>query len=349
MIIKTAIIGFGLSGSKFHAPFLKIMPGFDVTHVVSTRYSEVKAIFPEAIVLNYSEINTVLERKDIDLIIVTTPNSEHYEVTKKSLQNGKHVVVEKPFVLNVSEGAELIKLADIYDRVLTVYHNRRWDSDFLTIKKILESGALGQIASFTARFDRYRPIPRIDRWKESAVPGSGILWDLGAHLIDQALKLFGIPQSLLADIGIQRSAAQAVDYFNIIFSYDDGMRLNLTSSSICFSPACKYEIHGTNGSFIKSGTDPQEQFLMNGRSPIDKDFGIESEKFYGKMTLNQGDLKEKMIISERGCYQEFFKSLQSAIEKTGSVPVKPEEALDVIKIIRLCEMSHEKNAWMTVL
>ncbi len=338
--IRTVLIGFGFSGATFHAPFLKMLPDFQVTHVVSSKREEIQAFFPHANIIAQDQIEHLLESAEIDLIIITTPNTTHFSLAKKALLFNKHVMIEKPFVLSIKEGHELIELAQKQNKILTIYHNRRWDSDFLTVQGIIKSGILGKLNRLSIRYDRYRPQPKTERWKESVEAGSGTLWDLGAHLIDQALMLFGMPEKLMADIAIQREAAKTIDYFNITLSYPTKVRVNLSSSSLCVSPGPKYEVYGEVGSFIKFGQDPQEQALMKKIMPNQPDFGKEPNEFYGKLTtLKQGQVINEVIPSSVGCYIAFYKQLQEAIHHNGSPPVNPESALNVIKLIQACEES----------
>ncbi|MCS5707794.1 Gfo/Idh/MocA family oxidoreductase [Candidatus Berkiella cookevillensis] len=349
MAIKTALIGFGFSGSKFHAPFLKAVPGFEVTHVVSTREEEIKSVFPKAQIVSQENIDNLFESSKIDLVIITTPNSTHYHLAKKALLFSKHVLLEKPFVLTLLEGQELIEIAKRNNKILAIYHNRRWDSDFLSVKNIISLGVLGKISSFNIRYDRYRPEPKPHRWKESNDVGSGTLWDLGAHLIDQALNLFGMPKFLNAELAVQRSHANAIDFFDIRFIYENKLQIRLSSSSICLFPGPKYEIHGTTGSFIKFGQDPQEQALIEGKSPEDIDFGKEFEQFYGKLvTLKNGKVVSEIVPSSKGCYIQFFKHLKNAINNGVNSPVQPDEALNVIKLILLCEESSKYKKTLLV-
>ena len=344
--IRTALIGFGFSGAIFHSPFLKVLPAFQVTHVVSSQNEKVHTTFPSIDVLPRTSIETCLENPLIDLVIITAPNKDHYPLAKKALLHDKHVVVEKPFVLTQTEGRELIDIAQKQSKVLSVFHNRRWDSDFLTVKNIIHSGALGNISTFISRYDRYRPHPKLERWKESDEEGAGTLWDLGAHLIDQTLQLFGLPERLFAEVLCQRTQASAVDYFDIKLMYRSGMRANLSSSTLCIAPGSKYEVHGTEGSFVKCGHDPQELALIRGVIPTHENFGKESENFHGKITTqNDGT---HTVASLNGCYLAFFQQLQSAILHGTQPPVTPQDALNVIKLIKLCEQSSKEQRVMTI-
>lgn len=336
-IIKTGLIGFGFSGSKFHAPFLNALPQFQVTQVVSDNPSLVNESIPNAEVVPKKAMFDCLENKELDLIIITAPNSEHYSIAKAALLQDKHILVEKPFVLDLSDGKELIELARNKEKILTVYHNRRFDSDFLTVKNLIEQGQLGDISLFINRYDRFRPEVKSFRWKESESIGSGTLWDLGAHLIDQALVLFGYPMTVYANLIKQREGSKTIDYFDLQFGYANGLCVKLSSSSLCRSPGPKYEIHGSKGSFIKFGQDPQENSLINKENPLNVDFGQEQTTYYGQLTTAEGT---KIIPSLKGNYRAFFEQLSDAIIEGKAVPVSSNEALDVIKMIHLCEKSN---------
>ena len=344
--IRTALIGFGFSGETFHAPFLKALPFFKLTHVVSSRTEAIHKAFPECDIdiIDRSCIDNLVKNPEIDLVIITAPTIDHYDLAKEALLNGKNVVVEKPFVLGVQQGQELIDIARSKKLTLTVYHNRRWDSDFINVQSLLQTKSLGDIFLFSARYDRYRPIVNPARWKESNIVGSGILWDLGAHLIDQAHVLFGLPDAVFCDAFPQRPSAQAVDYFDIQFFYASGLRVHLSSSSLSLAPGPKYEIHGALGSYKKYGTDSQEQNLINGISPLADRFGSEATENYGLISIFENNVVvEKKIPSETGVYQDFFIKLADSIKNGASSPVAAEDALTVVQLILACEESCQQK------
>ena len=272
--IEASLIGFGFSGRIFHSPFLKALPHYKLRYVVSSQFQKVKEFLPEARV--EANFDTVLRDKMIELVVLATPNETHYPLAKAALEAGKNVVVDKPFTITSKEAAHLIEIAKHHQKHLTVFHNRRWDGDFLTIKNILEKGLLGDIYLYEAHYHRYRPHPNPERWKESCAPGSGTLYDLGSHLLDQALQLFGFPDSMQADVTQQRPGSLADDYFHLILTYNK-KRLILKSSSLVYNSEPRFQIHGTKGSFIKSGIDPQEQDLIAGKNPLDPNWGMQKE------------------------------------------------------------------------
>jgi scyllo-inositol 2-dehydrogenase (NADP+) len=335
--IRVGIIGYGFSAKTFHLPFLKVLEPYDVRKIYTT---QTPAHINHPSLQFTSRLEDIWEDQEIDLIIITSPNALHFEHAFKSLSHHKHVVVEKPFVLTEVEGRALIELAIQHQRVLTVFHNRRWDADFLTIQKLIKEGSLGEIYYFESRYDRFRPEVK-NRWKEEDVPGSGILWDLVVHLIDQALLLFGLPSEVFADCAHQRSFAKTTDYFKVLLSYPSGLKVSLGGSNLCLDPGLKFVLHGTKGSFVKFGTDPQEACLMKMDFEPSPEWGKEREVNYGTLTFldDQGLPQKSAIISEQGRYQEFYKRLAQTIRSQENLPVDPLSSLEVIKLLNVCHQS----------
>ena len=334
-MIKTALIGYGMSGRIFHAPFIHLLPEFELSMIstskpetvqlINTRYPETK-IVPDA--------KQILEAKDIELVFILTPNQTHYELAKAALLAGKNVVVDKPFTVTAQEADELIELAKKQGKLLTVYQNRRWTADFKTVKKIISGGKLGRIVEYTACYDRYVPFIRPKKWKEDGrLPASGVLYDLGAHLIDQALQLFGMPEEVSCKIQYQRENTKIDDYFLMTLLYP-GLIVNLHSGMIVRVPGPNFAIYGTNGSFIKYGLDVQEGDLDKGKTPGMPDFGKESQSQWGTLTCTIDGLSVSATVeSECGSYIDFFINLGKAIRSEEPLAVRPEEARDVIRII----------------
>lgn len=331
--INVGLIGFGLSGRYFQAPFLHCHPGYEVLAVKSSRKGEVNKLFPNArVVQNEDEI---ISDPGIDLIILATPNTTHFPLAKKALQHNKHVIVEKPFVNNVKEGEELISLAKEKNKILTVFHNRRWDGDFLTLKKIVESGKLGNIVEFESHFDRFRPELNTANWRTADAPGGGMFYDLGPHLLDQALVLFGLPDALFADIRIARDKGEVDDTFELILFYKK-QRVTLKSGIFVKESGPRFIIHGTKGSFVKYGMDPQEAELRKGILPNADDWGADEEKHYGLLNTDT----RKKIVTEKGNYMGFFNNVYEAI--TGNAPIEIEPAF-ALENIRIIEKAFESN------
>ncbi len=337
-VINVGLLGFGLSASVFHAPLIKSILGFNLTHVLSKQKDRVLDVYPDAeVVLNVEEL---LANPEIDLLINTLPNELHYSVTKRCLEAGKHVVVEKPFVVKFSQAEELIELAKSKRLCLSVYHNRRWDNGYLTLQQ--ELSKLGAISLYEAYFDRYRPEVNLQKWRETTVSGGGILYDLGSHLLDQALNLFGIPEALFADLETQRTNAQLTDYFQIILYYQK-MRVVLGSSSIMAQARPVVAAYGDKGSYVKYGLDPQEDMLRSGMTPLGTGFGIENEINSARLSIkNELEISEQSIISQTGNYLDFYQQLYRAlVDCNCELPVSASSAADVIRLIELSIQSND--------
>ena len=330
-----AILGFGLSGSTFHAPLINNLPGFKITHILSSQVAKINQLYPMVKVV--SELDEILSNLTIDLVVNTLPNLEHYAVTKRCLQAGKHVVVEKPFVIDSVDGEELIALAKERGLLLSVYHNRRWDNGFLTLKQILPQ--LGEIYLYQAYFDRFRPTANLTKWREQDIKGSGLLYDLGSHLIDQALDLFGLPESIYADLAVQRPSAKSIDYFQIELYYPR-LRVIIGSSSVMANSRPVVSLYGTNGSYVKHGLDPQEASLRAGLTPLDSDYALEDLSLAGVLSEMVGDsLQNNTIASLDGAYLEYYQLIYNSLLRGIAAPVSTESALWVIKIIEKAILS----------
>ena len=339
--VQVGLIGYGFSASTFHVPLLSTISGFRITAVSSSRPELVEKDLPAAVV--ESDPSSLIQRKDVDLIIITAPNEAHFPLAKEALEAGKHVVVEKPFVLTYAQGKELIDLATRKGVILSVYHNRRWDNDFLTLQGIIESGKLGRIFTYEAHFDRYRREVR-DRWRERGIPGAGLLYDLGAHLIDQALVLFGLPLSVTADILSQREGAQADDYFHITLKYDR-LRVILHSGMLVMEPGPHFLVHGDKGSFSKYGLDSQEETLKGGGKPGSPFYGEDPEENFGMLVYenNNGVTVRKSIRTIPGRYQDYYQGIYQSIGSGVPAPVSAEEAVNVIAVIECALLSNKEQ------
>ena len=335
--INTAISSFGMSGQVFHAPFLLHNPYFKIKKILERTKNNSATIIPDAeIVRSYQEI---LEDTEIDLIVVNTPNFLHYEMCKQALLHGKHVVLEKPFTVTVEEGRGLIELAKEKGLVLSVYHNRRFDSGHKTVKEILDKKLLGDLKVFEAHFDRFRPEIGPKKWKEAVNPGAGILYDLGSHLIDEALCLFGVPVSIFADLQIQRKNGEVVDYFDIKLSYNS-FTVKLLAGMLMKEPGPKYILHGNAGSYLKYGNDPQEEQLIKGIFPNSPEYGIENKSNWGILNNENG---RGAYPTKIGSYQDFYENIYQVITSGGKLLVSPEQALDVIFLIEKAILSSKEK------
>jgi scyllo-inositol 2-dehydrogenase (NADP+) len=332
--IRVGIIGFGLSGRYFHAPLLLAHPGYSIKMVSTSREQEAKALIADVQVVG--DPSTLIRHPDIDLIVNCAPNTFHFSYSAEALDTGKHVVIEKPFVTTVADGERLIESAARLNRVVSVFHNRRWDSDFLTVRHLIGSRRLGNIKHFESHMDRWRPHLRAQRWREQPLEGSGVFYDLGPHLIDQALELFGMPERIMADIQCQKVGGTTDDYFHVTLHYGS-MRVILQSSSFS-STSHRYQIFGELGTFVKFGADPQESQLRRGLSLFDHEFGKEQERDFGLITDPDTGLSQP-VPSERGHYLAFYDQLYESLTQQRAAPVTAEEALRSIRLIELAVRS----------
>jgi len=339
--IITGIASFGMSGKVFHAPLLSSHNGFHLKTIVERTKYEVKSLYPEVQVAH--SIEEMLNDNEIELVVINTPDHTHAEFAHKALMAGKHVIVEKPLTLSASEGEDLLNLAKRKKRKLTVFQNRRWDGDFLTVQKIIKSELLGRLVEYEAHFDRFRNYIQPNTWKEDASSGSGTLYNLGSHLIDQALVLFGMPETVFADIRTLRTNGQVDDFFDVHLNYKD-LRVALKASYLVREPGPRYNLHGTNGSFLKYGLDPQEERLKQGHLPNNPGWGSEPENLWGTLnTEHQGLHYKGKIETIPGNYLAFYDNVYEALLHGNELYIKPEEAINVIKIIEAAIKSYETD------
>jgi len=337
--INTALCSFGMSGWVFHAPFLFVNPHFNFYAVWERSKNLAEEKYPA--VKTFRSLESMLEDDRIELVIVNTPNYTHFEYAKKALQAGKHVIVEKPFTINVGEAEELISISKEQNKKISVYQNRRYDSDYKTIKKIIASGVLGKIVEAEFHFDRFKEELSPKMHKETPGPGAGSLYDLGSHLIDQALQLFGMPQEIFADIRVIRPNSKVDDYWEILLYYKD-LRVRLKSSYVVREPLPGYILHGLNGSFIKPKTDVQENTLKEGVLPGKSDWGTEPQSEKGLLHAEiNGKVVKEFVESEQGNYGEYYEAIYNSIRNGAPLPVTAEEGLQVIRIIEDAFKSNE--------
>ncbi len=340
--INTAICSFGMSGRVFHAPFISTHNGFNLYAVWERTKNEAAQIYPH--VITYHTLEELLADEAVELIVVNTPNTTHFDFTKQALLAGKHVICEKPFTVTVAQAQELISLAASKQKILSVFQNRRYDSDYKTIQSILNEKLLGNIVEAEFHFDRFKDALSPKLHKETAGAGTGALYDLGAHLIDQALQLFGMPHAVFADIAAMRPISQVDDYFELLYYYPT-FRVRIKGSYQVREALPGYIIHGSKGSFIKPKTDVQEAQLQAGLLPTDTDYGIEPETEQGLLhTEIGGKIIKKNIPSLRGNYMAYYEGMYQAIRNNAAVPVPAEDGMKVIKIIEAAfKSSSEKR------
>jgi predicted dehydrogenase len=329
--IIAGIMSFGMSGKVFHAPLLSYHSGFQLKTICERSKYEAKALYPNVYIVH--SIDELLNDQDIELVIVNTPDHTHAELAHKALMAGKHVVVEKPFTLNASEAEDLLNLAIRKKKIITVFHNRRWDGDFLTIQKIVKNDLLGRLVEYEAHFERFRNFIQPNTWKEDGTTGTGTLYNLGSHLIDQALTLFGMPDRIYADINTFRTEGQVDDFFDLHLYYQN-LRVALKASYLVREPGPRYSLHGTHGSYLKYGIDPQEEALKRGFLPTNHDWGKEPESYWGTMNTDKRGLHYVgKIETFAGNYPAFYDNVYDAIVQGAELAVKPQEAINVVKII----------------
>ncbi|MCU8515811.1 oxidoreductase [Vibrio vulnificus] len=335
--IKTAIVGFGISGQCFQAPIIEFCKDLDLVAVVSSDAEKVHIQLPNVIV--YPEINSMLADESIELVIIATPNHLHVPQAKLALLAGKHIVIEKPFCISVQEGKELMAIAHNSQKQVSVYQSRRYDGDFKTIQTLIQQRKLAGIHTFYSSYNRFRPEVK-QRWREQAVPGSGILYDLGAHLIDQALCLFGTPTAVTAVMRNQRPGAQAVDHFHLILHYPECEAI-LHGNCLSTAEGPRFQIFTNEASLIKYGMDTQEDFLRDKHGPATPDWGKDKPENYATFTDSEGTLST--IETEIGGYEAFYQQLARAIREDEEVPVTLNQAIDVIRVIEAAYLSSHQQ------
>lgn len=341
MAITVGIAGFGMSGRLFHAPFIHANPGFRLKSILERHSEECLKVYPDVTVVR--EFNSLLNDPGIDLVVISLPNEFHYPLTKEALLAGKHVVVEKPFTNSVAKADELIALSLKQDRKIFVYQNRRWDGDFLTLRKILDKGLLGEVLEYEATFNRYRPVATGKAWREAPNPGSGVLFDLSPHLVDQAMVLFGEPQAIWADIRTQRPGGRVDDYFEIKMFYGS-LKVTLKAGVFVPEPGPRYAVHGRLGSWIKYGLDPQEEALRKGHKPGMPGWGEEEEVQWGLIhRIFEGNSVRERMQTEAGNYMAFYDNVLEVLTSGSPQAVNPQEARNVIRIIELALESHHSE------
>lgn len=324
--IGVAVVGYGLAGQTFHAPLVAATPGLDLSAIVSSRPEAVHADWPDVQVL--PDIDAALAREDIRLVVVATPDALHAEQAIAALKAGKSVVVDKPFATTLAEAQGVAAVAAAAPGAFSVFQNRRWDADFLTLRRLIAEGELGEIAVFESRYDRFRP-EVTDRWKDRR--DGGVWADLGAHLIDQAVQLFGAPTGVYADLQAQRQGARMIDYAHVVLRYDR-LRVVLNAGFLCPDSSLRYAVHGTGGSFVKHGLDAQEGQSKAGLRPGDPDWGLDPAP--GVLVRQvDGQTIRTTVAPERGDYPAFYAAMRGAVLGEGPPPVSIDEALLVMRII----------------
>ena len=323
--IGVGLVGYGLAGRRLHAPLIRAEPALQLRAVASRQADAVRADQPDAVVV--SGVDALCSDPGVELVVIASPNAVHAEQARLALDRGKHVLVDKPLAPGWAEAGALVEQAQRAGRLLSVFHNRRLDSDFLTLRRMLAEDAVGRPVLLESRFDRFRP-QILGRWREQPGPGAGVWLDIGPHLLDQALQLFGPPATVFADIMAERPGAEVDDAFLVVLGYP-GLRIVLRSSSLAAAPTPRFALQGERGAYVKFGFDPQEAALRAGRAPGGPGWGEDPEP--GLLTLGTG--APMPVAGPPGDYPRFYAELARAIREKGPNPVPPREALQVMALL----------------
>lgn len=330
-----ALLGYGFVGRVFHAPLIAHTPGLRLHTIVSSRHDEAAAAYPRARIV--ADAQQAFADPQIDAVVVATPNQTHAPLALAALAQRKHVLVDKPFALDVDEAQRILAQAQRAGRIVSVFQNRRWDGDFLTLRALVDAGTLGEIAEFHSHFDRHRPQVG-NRWREHALPGSGLWFDLGPHLLDQALQLFGLPEAIQVDLALQRRGAQATDYFHAVLRYPR-LRAVLHAGSLVAANGLRFGVHGERGSYLKQGLDTQEAQLRAGLTPAAPQWG--EDPLAGQLTLvaDDGSTTMHALQTQRGDYRQCYAGFREAMAGRAPAPVDAAQALAVMRLLELGQRS----------
>jgi len=374
--IGVGVVGFGLGGRVFHAPFVNAVTGLRLAAIMQRKGDEAAKAYPAAkIARSFEEL---LADKSIELVVVSTPNETHFALAKQALQAGKHVVIDKPFAATSEEALELGRIAKSKGLLVIPFHNRRWDGDFQTVRKLLQQGAVGRLVTFESHFDRFRPIPRENTWKEAENPANGMLFDLGPHLVDQVLALFGAPDAITASVRADRDQTAIEDAFDITLSYpaghgssgnagsptsglgslgSKGLLAHCRTSYLACDNAPRFLLHGTTGSFRKHGLDPQEPKLVGGaKVPVQGSQEVwlqENESAWGTLTVapdpaNPDTLVTRQVKTELGDYRGFYANVRDAILGKAPLVVTPEDGYRLTRLLELARESSKEGRTLKV-
>jgi len=362
--IRTAVLGYGFAGRIFHSPFVHAVPGLELSAIVQRTGDNAAADYPGTRILRSAD--EAFGDSAIDLIVVAMPNDSHVEMARRALEAGKHVVVDKPIAGSSAEALELIALANKQGKLLAPFHNRRFDGDFLTVRKLVKEGTIGRVTLVNAHFDRFRPLQRANTWKEAGGAANGLLFDLGPHLVDQALALFGVPSSITASVRHERDVTAIDDAFDIVLEFlrpvvgvegERGIRYECHASMIAAEPAPRFRVNGTLGSYVKAGLDPQEAALLGGARPPElgssEPWLREAESGWGTLTTaadpaEPTKLERRKLATEVGDYRQFYANVRDAIWGEAKLVVSPEDGYRTIRLLELAMQSSDHNHTLPV-
>jgi scyllo-inositol 2-dehydrogenase (NADP+) len=340
-MIDVGLIGFGLAGKCFHAPVIRAVPGLRLAAIVQRSGDEAARIYPDAQVVR--SVEELLAIETIRLVSIAAPNQTHFLFAKQCLEAGRDVVVDKPFTTSVAEAVELFHIAKKKQRLLTVYHNRRFDADFQGARDLVRAGELGRIVRFESHYDRYRPNSKIGAWREKPGPGSGVLFDLAPHLIDHALTLFGRPESVFADIRIERAGFATDDAFDVTLRYQGSLRAELKATMLCAMPRPRMILLGDKGSYVKREFDPLENSLRNGAVPQGESWVLEKEEDWGELTIAEAGTMRTSKVASKGDWREFYANVRDVLLGKAELLITPEQALDVMVALELAAESNSRG------
>lgn len=346
--VRVALFGYGLAGSVFHAPLVTATPGMKISAIVTSnpeRQQSAKKDFPEAIIFNSAD--DVWQRaSEFDLVVLATPNKTHAPFAIKAMELGLHVVIDKPMATTVDEARAVVEASKKSKRLVTVFQNRRWDNDFLTVKKIIDENRLGPITRFESRMDRFRPEPKKQAWRESGDPNEagGLLFDLGSHLIDQSIVLFGQPKSVYAEMDVRRPFAQVDDDTFIAITFENGVRAHLSASVVARIPGQRMRISGLHGTYEKWGVDPEEDSLRAGMRPGDPKWGKEPKEKWGRIAITKdGKETDEIVESVDGAWECYYAKVRDAITKGAPIPVDPKDVITAMQVIEAAQKSAKQK------
>jgi predicted dehydrogenase len=335
---RVGLVGFGFAGRVFQASAIEAVEGLELAAIVQRTGGEAATAYPHVKVV--PSVEALLEDKSIQLVVVATPNTSHLPIARQCLLADRDVVIDKPFALSSAEAAELIRLARERGRLLSVFQNRRWDGDFRTVQKLVEGDRLGRVVLFESHYDRYRQMPRLHAWREDGSAGGGVLVDLGSHLVDQALVLFGVPQAVWASVRKERDGAKSDDAFDLYLQHP-GLTVWLRATCLARAPGARFTLNGTLGTFRKFGIDPQEAHLLAGDMFSSKPWGVEGPEHWGTLTVDEGgEAVSSRVPSEPGDYREFYVNVRDAMHQHAALAVTP---LQAWRTMRVLEMAVESS------
>ncbi|HEY1484358.1 MAG TPA: Gfo/Idh/MocA family oxidoreductase [Candidatus Acidoferrum sp.] len=336
-MIDVGLIGFGLAGRYLHAPVIQAVPGLRLAAILQRSGDEGARACPETEIAR--TLDEFLAMNSLRLIVVATPNQTHFPIAQQCLEAGRDVIVDKPFTTTVQEAIDLVRIARAHGRLLTVYHNRRFDADFQALRDVVSSGELGSIIRFESHYDRFRPNPKAGAWREKPGPGSGVLFDLAPHLIDHALTILGIPTAINADARTERQSLSTDDAFDLYFIYPNGIRANLKATMMCATPRPRFVVLGDKGTFVKREFDPLENSLRNGVTPPGDSWVLEKEEHWGELTIIREGNAVKCKVPSHGDWRDFYANVRDAMLGREKLIVTPQQCVDVMVALELAQES----------